>query len=680
MKKLITLCFSILFSMLSILAFLNFSFESEEKVEMGMQTISIEKPANVTNQEYIHTLNTVLENINCDIMFKFVDVTGDKTEMIYYKTNNSDEFIDMNSAKGTLKCEPGEIISTKDYGISGFYRLNAANVNNEITFMNFLDAEDYNFTSDIFYVRNEDCETITNAITNIGYSVEIKQSTLISAKYSIIIFAGIPTILFLASFVFYGLSNGKVNVLKKMDGFRNIDILKDDIRKTGEPFLIVFAIITIIMAIASILEYKYAFAECMIFWLGYMILGLILLIVGYILLSFIITTQNKAESIKGKAPQRGIYIIALMLKSCFIIFIVFFLSIAIRNVILANNVYKTSEKLAQKIEGYVSIPIYELNQSSEGLEGNYLEFYNSTVDKYNGILIESRNYELDIVSGKTMCEEFGQDSITINSNYLEFNPIYDENGNKITSDALIDGKLTVLVPKSKEDKTQNVIEQCKLAYETDTNIIYYDQTKTKIYSYNAGGLESSDGEIPEPIVYIGNESIINETFIYNFITGDYYFIKPETSDPYVELLPLLEKLGISETTTKLIYVSDTFKEEINNWLMMLKIYATQSILLFIGLFSIIIFTSKLYCENYKNRISIYLLEGISLLTCIKSHIIMTVISYIACFLLMKLGLDFGIASNYSIMLFIGIMEIITIYASCKNFTRSNLNEIIKGAE
>lgn len=680
MKKLITLCFSILFSMLSILAFLNFSFESEEKVEMGMQTISIEKPANVTNQEYIHTLNTVLENINCDIMFKFVDVTGDKTEMIYYKTNNSDEFIDMNSAKGTLKCEPGEIISTKDYGISGFYRLNAANVNNEITFMNFLDAADYNFTSDIFYVRNEDCETITKAITNIGYSVEIKQSTLISAKYSIIIFAGIPTILFLASFVFYGLSNGKVNVLKKMDGFRNIDILKDDIRKTGEPFLIVFAIITIIMAIASILEYKYAFAECMIFWLGYMILGLILLIVGYILLSFIITTQNKAESIKGKAPQRGIYIIALMLKSCFIIFIVFFLSIAIRNVILANNVYKTSEKLAQKIEGYVSIPIYELNQSSEGLEGNYLEFYNSTVDKYNGILIESRNYELDIVSGKTMCEEFGQDSITINSNYLEFNPIYDENGNKITSDALIDGKLTVLVPKSKEDKTQNVIEQCKLAYETDTNIIYYDQTKTKIYSYNAGGLESSDGEIPEPIVYIGNESIINETFIYNFITGDYYFIKPETSDPYVELLPLLEKLGISETTTKLIYVSDTFKEEINNWLMMLKIYATQSILLFIGLFSIIIFTSKLYCENYKNRISIYLLEGISLLTCIKSHIIMTVISYIACFLLMKLGLDFGIASNYSIMLFIGIMEIITIYASCKNFTRSNLNEIIKGAE
>lgn len=680
MKKLITLCFSILFSMLSILAFLNFSFESEEKVEIGMQTISIEKPANVTNQEYIHTLNTVLENINCDIMFKFVDVTGDKTEMIYYKTNNSDEFIDMNSAKGTLKCEPGEIISTKDYGISGFYRLNAANVNNEITFMNFLDAADYNFTSDIFYVRNEDCETITKAITNIGYSVEIKQSTLISAKYSIIIFAGIPTILFLASFVFYGLSNGKVNVLKKMDGFRNIDILKDDIRKTGVPFLIVFAIITIIMAIASILEYRYAFVECMIFWLGYMILGLILIIVGYILLSFIIATQNKAESIKGKAPQRGIYIIALMLKSCFIIFIVFFLSIAIRNVILANNVYKTSEKLAQKIEGYVSIPIYELNQSSEGLEGNYLEFYNSTVDKYNGILIESRNYELDIVSGKTMCEEFGQDSITINSNYLEFNPIYDENGNKITSDALIDGKLTVLVPKSKEDKTQNVIEQCKLAYETDTNIIYYDQTKTKIYSYNAGGLESSDGEIPEPIVYIGNESIINETFIYNFITGDYYFIKPETSDPYVELLPLLEKLGISETTTKLIYVSDTFKEEINNWLMMLKIYATQSILLFIGLFSIIIFTSKLYCENYKNRISIYLLEGISLLTCIKSHIIMTVLSYIACFLLMKLGLDFGIASNYSIMLFIGIMEIITIYASCKNFTRSNLNEIIKGAE
>ena len=89
--------------------------------------------------------------------------------------------------------------------------------------------------------------------------------------------------------------------------------------------------------------------------------------------------------------------------------------------------------------------------------------------------------------------------------------------------------------------------------------------------------------------------------------------------------------------------------------MMLKIYATQSILLFIGLFSIIIFTSKVYCENYKNRISIYLLEGVSLLTCIKFHIIMTIISYIFSFLLMKIGLDFGIGSNYSIMIFIGMM-------------------------
>lgn len=75
MKKLIIICFGILFLMLSILAFLNFSFEAEEKIEKDMKTILIEKPENITNQEYIATLNALLENIDCDMMFKLVDVT-----------------------------------------------------------------------------------------------------------------------------------------------------------------------------------------------------------------------------------------------------------------------------------------------------------------------------------------------------------------------------------------------------------------------------------------------------------------------------------------------------------------------------------------------------------------------------------------------------------------------------
>ena len=50
MKKLIIICFGILFLMLSILAFLNFSFEAEEKIEKDMKTILIEKPENIKNQ------------------------------------------------------------------------------------------------------------------------------------------------------------------------------------------------------------------------------------------------------------------------------------------------------------------------------------------------------------------------------------------------------------------------------------------------------------------------------------------------------------------------------------------------------------------------------------------------------------------------------------------------------
>ena len=96
----------------------------------------------------------------------------------------------------------------------------------------------------------------------------------------------------------------------------------------------------------------------------------------------------------------------------------------------AYNTVQTSQYLADKIAGYVTVPVNINNASSQGLEENYKEFYAATVERYHGILIDASNYEYDLISGETPEEAYGQDSITVNINYLDFNPIYDGTENR----------------------------------------------------------------------------------------------------------------------------------------------------------------------------------------------------------------------------------------------------------
>ena len=61
-------------------------------------------------------------------------------------------------------------------------------------------------------------------------------------------------------------------------------------------------------------------------------------------------------------------------------------------------------------------------------------------------MIDASNYEYDLISGETPEEAYGQDSITVNINYLDFNPIYDGTGKQITESMLSNSAFNVLIP------------------------------------------------------------------------------------------------------------------------------------------------------------------------------------------------------------------------------------------
>ena len=102
-------------------------------------------------------------------------------------------------------------------------------------------------------------------------------------------------------------------------------------------------------------------------------------------------------------------------------------------------------------------------------------------------------------------------------------------------------------------------------------------------------------------------------------------------------------------------------------------------LLLIGLFCLILFGARLYCDNYRGRIACRLIEGHSLLSCIRTHLVLTVLYYgavAAGLLLLKLAIEL----DYNILLGTFLAELLITLLACGSIARKNLYQIVKGAE
>lgn len=107
--------------------------------------------------------------------------------------------------------------------------------------------------------------------------------------------------------------------------------------------------------------------------------------------------------------------------------------------------------------------------------------------------------------------------------------------------------------------------------------------------------------------------------------------------------------------------------------------AGVGLVLLIGLFCLILFGARLYCDNYRDRIACRLIEGHSLLSCIRTHLVLTVLYYgavAAGLLLLKLAIEL----DYNILLGTFLAELLITLLACGSIARKNLYQIVKGAE
>ena len=160
-----------------------------------------------------------------------------------------------------------------------------------------------------------------------------------------------------------------------------------------------------------------------------------------------------------------------------------------------------------------------------------------------------------------------------------------------------------------------------------------------------------------------------------------YFLKVDGTDPYQELLPVLRETGIAGVTLSTPSISDTFSDAIQHQRQMLILYGTQSAVLLAGLFCLILFSAKLYCENYKKKIASCLIEGYSTWSCLRKHFIVTVLYYgVVILMLQALTAMMQVSLDYILLLGSLVGELVITLIVGRKYAHRNLYQIVKGAD
>ncbi len=682
MKKLMSFSFLVLMVYVSGIAFINYGYSAMQTIEGNKTQITIRLPEGEADASFLSNIEQKMTELNADIMIRYVDGLNGRMHHKYYLINNSKRFIEVVGSRDPLVIKDNDCYSTTNQSSCNYKPLKVPSNLQEISLYPWGKASFNNINEVTAFIDAGNAQEVTQEINKLGYEVSIFSGVSLLMELDPKLFLFVPSFMFIMSIMFYMFSIGKNNVLRKYEGFNVMQIIKDELVKTLPTLLVISLVVVAITMFAGLLSFQRSFTQFLLFYIRYQLVVIAILLTGILIAGFLIWTQSSAEHIKGKAPKKGIYYTTMFGKIVFLIFFLYSLSLGIRFIQSINQNTKTARMIQEKVEHFVTVPIYGNNASPEGMEQNYLEFYKLTVEDLNGILIEAGNYRQDEMTGLTPSEEYDQPYITINDNYLKFNPIFTNTGISIDPSLFDKGKQYVLIPSTRIDEKAKYEELISTWYSKPIEFIEYDGKASEIYSYNPGIGSDALGRIDQPIIFIFDiDSKDAGAFIRGYVSTGSYLLQVSTQNPYEELHPYIDQAGIGSVSPATPYVIEGFREFVSFQQSNLRLFLSQSVLFSVGILSLIVFSTQLFFENNNRQIACSLIEGSTLFEVMRRHLFLSLISY-----LLIIGLMFvakrvtSVTVNQYLLLVVLTAEVLITILIAKTYAAHNISLIMKGEE
>ncbi|NLJ16657.1 MAG: DUF1430 domain-containing protein [Clostridiales bacterium] len=638
-------------------------------VSSDKEAISIMKPMEINNSDFVKELEDISNKLDVDILYSTRRLVNGEYIGINYITQNNADFLNLISQKNFARIKNGESVFLKTF-IDKMY------------VQQFSDIKELNINECKYYITKHNADEFINELISREISVTKIQEQSFSDRFITPFSQAYPLTILAFTMIFLIFSRMKEFTVKRLSGYTTAGLIKEQVLSFLAYTLIISAVIFLITLTIHSLVFKNSFTMFAVFLLKRLALINLIVLSLFTLVSLLLFLPTNQLQIKGKAHNKELFNVTYVFKTIVGIVIVIYLSGAIGNVLNIYRMYRTVNFISEKTKNYIQVPINVTGTYINDDEyGDYLakkiKLYNLTVDKFNGIIINTRNYEN--YNAVSMAEELGQIDITINNNYLSFNPIYDLEGQAISEENLDSRKyaFNLLIPKSLEHEIENINEKYLKWYSDDgldlnliKNIIYDDE-KSKIFSYNSFIINGDNGEIKSPIIEIYNPTYL-ENQVGNYF-GRHYILKMNSDDVYSEIYPYLAEAGLEKLIPNTPLVSDGFAEIMQNNKMELTYALINFILNIFGLITLIVYLSKLYCTNNRKKIACKRMNGYGFFDIYKGYILVQLVTSVIVVFLML----FVFKANLLIFLAFAFAELIIFLLITKSNERNYILNVMK---
>ena len=676
MKKIFYFVYIICTIYICFLMFFDYSNYTIQKIESNKSKIVIDKPSQLSNEEFVSTLKGYAEDLNTDIMYSITKSSGNKISWSFYTTTNTRSFLNL----GILNIENilmqyGAISTASQKNI---YPLKGSNLFYDISIYSFDKISEYNLESCSYYIDKNKEKVFTELLSKNNFRTELLSDSLIANNFFSIRMLILPIIIISMTAIFWAISKRKDIICKKMVGYSRWNIILDDF-KNQIIYFIGYGI-TIFTVNVTIVDFFYRntfydYIEFISFkafsWIAYIIIIIELCNIVNVFCQDVLY-------LKGKKDSYDLYIITYLVKVILSFMVVMKLSIIVLEVFNIFSINRTNKEISKEIENYVILPVsssaVSINQDNQLEFNRRLDlFYEDTVVKYNGILINTRNFRnVELSNSDSMAQKYGQNNITVNENYLKLNNIHDINGNVIDESFLLENKMNLLLPEGVDEKEikKDYAKSLDIKID-DIQCIYYKEGEI-IRTFNPSSGRGTNGIIENPIIEIYNPKYLKGQML-NYVSGQYYFLNIDNPNPYKEIKPLLKKRGIDSIILQTIYISNVFNNSISRLQLQLINDVITIAIYSVSLLLLIVYNSKVYFSLYEKQIAIKKLNGMGVVEIFRIPIFLIIIQY-CIFMIISNKMSIGIENIVTVL----ILEVIIFLVTVTVKQSSHILDIVRG--
>ena len=470
MKKILYLVYVVIMAYVIVMNFMDYSCSFTNEMELSKIEITINKPETKSNEEFISDLINLSKELDMDIMYLITDASGKKIRKEYFVTTNTSDFlcIDGLDTKGILDGCDG-ITNTSIEG--NYFRMKYSTLFYEVDIFDICEAEKYNLESCNFYINADSENRFIRSLTDEGYGVFRANGTVVQSGYLSLRTLVLPIMILLTSMLFYFINKRKEYVIKLLEGYSKFLIVTETSCKTCAVMLPIGIIVICLSAFVTMMIYNIDPID----YIAFSIKGLAPFFSFTIISAFIVNAVTvvslKAYHMKGKNDNYDLYAVSYILKMVYSLLVILSFSNVLLEIRSINDINRTNIRISNELKDYVALPVNSVSTSisnANQLEYNSRldEFYDRTVDDYNGILINTRNYRVgSLETGDSLAEAYGQTRITVNENYLSLNIIHDTDGEPITEKNIVSHMFNLLLPESQKENEQDIIDSYAASYE-----------------------------------------------------------------------------------------------------------------------------------------------------------------------------------------------------------------------